>query len=323
VYNHIGPGSEYVSAFGPYFAGRLTTPWGDALDYSRCGVREWAIQNAEQCVRDYHVDGLRLDATHAVFDDSKPHVLAELAGRLRAIEPRVLVISEIGVGDLRPIDDWGHDAQWAEEFHHSLHVLLTGEQDGYYGDYTASVEALGRQLEREPAAKLVFCSQNHDQVGNRALGDRPAAVELRVRAAALLFAPQTILLFMGEEYGERRPFRFFTDHIDPSIGVATREGRRREFKRVAAHQGDVPDPQALSTFEASKLNPAGGDFELRDLYRRLLRLRRRSPREVAVVADEGARTLEVRRGETTLSVDFGLRTAICRNSSTPGDSPRV
>jgi maltooligosyltrehalose trehalohydrolase len=309
VYNHIGPGSEKVSAFGPYFTGRHSTPWGDALDYSCRGVREWAIQNAELWVRDYHVDGLRLDATHAVFDDSSPHVLVELAQRVRAISPRALVIAEIEAGDLRPIEEWGHDAQWADEFHHVLHVLLSGEHEGYYGDYAASVAALGRQFEREPAARLVFCSQNHDQVGNRAFGDRPATGELWLRAAALLFAPQTTLLFMGEEYGERRPFQFFTDHTDPSIGEATREGRRREFERFAEHQGEVPDPQALSTFQASKLEPARGDPALLAFYRRLLELRRVLPRTVEVSADERARTLTVRRGAAVLRLDFDARTA--------------
>jgi maltooligosyltrehalose trehalohydrolase len=309
VYNHIGPGSEKVSAFGPYFTDRFSTPWGDAIDYSRRGVREWAIQNAELWVRDYHVDGLRLDATHAVFDDSTPHVLAELADRVRTLAPRALVISEMETGDLRPIERWGHDAQWADEFHHCLHLLLTGEHDGYYGDYAPSVEALGRQFEREPAARLVFCSQNHDQVGNRALGDRPADDELHLRAATLLFAPQIVLLFMGEEYGERRPFQFFTDHADPLIGEATREGRRKEFEQFPGHRGEVPDPQAPATFEASKLDPAAGDPELLAFYRRLLELRRRLPRAVEVGADEQSRTLTVRRGETVLRLDFAARTA--------------
>jgi maltooligosyltrehalose trehalohydrolase len=308
VYNHIGPGSEAIADFGPYFTDRHTTFWGDALDYAQRGVREWAIQNAELWVRDYHVDGLRLDATHAVHDDSRVHVLAELAGRVRAVDPRVLVISEMETGDLRPIEEWGHDAQWADEFHHVLHVLLTGERDGYYAEYAPSTVALAAQLERTPAPRLVYCSQNHDQVGNRALGDRPRPDELRLRAAALLFAPQTPLLFMGEEYGEQRPFLFFTDHDDPVIAEATREGRRREFERFAAFSGeDVPDPQDPRTFERSKLDPAVGDPVLLALHRELLALRRELPREIEVDADEDAGVLCVRRGRAELVLDFRLR----------------
>jgi maltooligosyltrehalose trehalohydrolase len=313
VYNHIGPGSEAISDFAPYFTDRHETFWGDALDYSARGVREWAIQNAELWVGDYHVDGLRLDATHAVFDDSRPHVLAELAERVRAIDPRVLVISEMEAGDLRPIADWGHDAQWADEFHHVLHVLLTGEQEGYYAEYAASTEALARQLERAPAPRLVYCSQNHDQVGNRALGDRPKPDELRLRAAALLFAPQTPLLFMGEEYGEQRPFQFFTDHIDPAIATATREGRRREFERFSAFSGEeVPDPQDPGTFERSKLDPSAGDPELLAFYRELLVLRRELPAEISVEADDGDGLLRARRGPAELLLDFRRRTVELR-----------
>jgi maltooligosyltrehalose trehalohydrolase len=305
VYNHIGPGSEAVAAFGPYFTDRFETFWGDALDYSRRGVREWAIQNAELWVRDFGVDGLRLDAVHAVYDDGERHVLAELAERVHAIDPQALVIAEMGPNDERPIREWGHDAQWVDEFHHLLHVLLTGERDGYYASYRPSVAELAHQLEREPSKRLVYCSQNHDQVGNRAFGDRPRTEELRLRAAALLFAPQVPLLFMGEEYGERRPFQFFTDHIDPAIAEATRQGRRREFERFTSFAGeDVPDPQDEQTFLRSKLDPAGGDDELRDFYKELLSLRRELPREVSVVADEEARILRVRRGDVELELDF-------------------
>ena len=308
VYNHIGPGSEAIAAFGPYFTDRFSTFWGDALDYRERGVREWAIQNAEMWVRDYGVDGLRLDAVHAVFDDSKQHVLAELAQRVRAIDPRVLVISEAGVGDLRPTQEWGHDAQWADEFHHVLHVLLTGEREGYYADYRPSVADLAAQLERTPAETLVFCSQNHDQVGNRAFGDRPPPPELAIRAESLLIAPQTPLLFMGEEYGEQRPFQFFTDHDDPAIAEATRTGRRKEFEAWSAFTGeDVPDPQSPETFERSKLDRAGGDQQLMELYRTLIARRRRLPRAISVEEDEEARSLRVRRGDADVLLSFDAR----------------
>jgi maltooligosyltrehalose trehalohydrolase len=307
VYNHLGPGNEAIDAFGPYFTDRHETFWGPALDYSQRGVREWALQNAELWVRDYKVDGLRLDAVHTVFDDGPTHVLAELAERIRAINPRVIVTSEMEVGDLRPIEEWGHDAQWADELHHHLHVLLTGERDGYYAEY-GSVEGLGEQLSRTPSERFVVCSQNHDQVGNRALGDRPAADELRVRAATVLFAPQTPLLFMGEEYGERRPFQFFTDHIDPAIAEATREGRRKEFARFAAFAGeDVPDPQASETFKRSKLDRSEADGELRAFYRELLALRRELPREIEI--ETRGRELRARRGGVLLRVDFDAKTA--------------
>ncbi len=308
VYNHLGPGADAVAAFGPYFTDRYSTFWGDALDYAQRGVREWAIQNAEMWVRDYGVDGLRLDATHAVFDDSQPHVLAELAERVRNIHDGVLVIAEMETGDLRPIEEWSLDAQWADELHHVLHVLLTGEHEGYYADYRPSVTALARQLERTPPQRLVVSSQNHDQVGNRALGDRPATDELAIRAATILFAPQTPMLFMGEEYGERRPFQFFTDHIDPSIAEATREGRRREFARFSAFsEEEVPYPQDPATFERSKLRPEDGDPALRTFYADLLALRRRLPRDVEVDADEAARTLRLRRGDVELHLDFAAR----------------
>jgi maltooligosyltrehalose trehalohydrolase len=306
VYNHVGPGNEALRAFGPYFTDRHETFWGDALDYSERGVREWAIQNAELWVRDYRVDGLRLDAVHAVFDDSPTHVLVELAERVRALDQHVLLIDEMETGDLRPIEEWGHDAQWADEFHHELHVLLTGEREGYYADY-GSLEGLAAQLGRTPAERLVVCSQNHDQVGNRALGDRPAADELLLRAALLLFAPQTPLLFQGEEYGERRPFQFFTDHIDPFIADATREGRRREFAAFSAFTGaEVPDPQSVETFAASKLDRSAADPDVLAFYRRLLALRRELPREVETRVE--GQTLRVRRGRAELVADFATKT---------------
>ncbi len=326
VYNHIGPGSEAIAAFGPYFTDRHATFWGDAIDYSQRGVREWAIQNAELWVRDYRVDGLRLDATHAVFDDSAPHVLAELAERVHAVNPRALVISEMETGDLRPIEEWGHDAQWADEFHHELHVLLTGERDGYYAQY-GSIQGLAAQYRRTPPERLVFCSQNHDQVGNRAVGDRPALDELRLRAECLLFAPQTPLLFMGEEYGERAPFQFFTDHVDPEIARATREGRKKEFEAFSSFSGrEVPDPQDPGTFERSKLTRVEVPG-LRERYRDLLGSRRPlggvresrvrgqtldvSRAAGSLVAERRVRgqALDVSRGTARLVADFARRRA--------------
>jgi maltooligosyltrehalose trehalohydrolase len=301
VYNHVGPGDEALRAFGPYFTDRHETFWGDALDYSQRGVREWAIQNAEHWVRDFHVDGLRLDAVHAIFDDSPLHVCAELKQRVGP----ALVISEAAVKDWRPIDEWGHDAQWADGSHHELHALLTDERDGYYPDY-GSVVGLAEDLagRGHDPRRLVVCAQNHDQVGNRALGDRLPEDALRVAAAVTLFSPCTPLLFMGEEWFETAPFRFFTDHIDRAIAEATREGRRREFADFASFAREqVPDPQALETFLRSKLEPREAD----PLYRALLALRRELPPELEAEADEEAKVLRLRRGDATLVADFANR----------------
>src|SRR4029077_3658142 len=173
VYNHVGPGADFA-ALGPWFPVRRGTPWGAALDFGQPAVRDGAIQNACLWIRDFKVDGLRLDAVFMVADDGPRHVLAELADRVHAENPAALVISEMRVGDLRPLDAWGHDAQWSDDFHHHLHVLLTGEQRGHYPGY-GSVDGLARLLDRPRAERFVVCSQNHDQVGNRPFGDRPAA----------------------------------------------------------------------------------------------------------------------------------------------------
>jgi maltooligosyltrehalose trehalohydrolase len=305
VYNHVGPGNEALTAFGPYFTDRFgRTPWGDAIDYAQAGVREWAFQNAELWVRDYRIDGLRLDAVHAVQDDSPRHVLAELSERVRAVAPRALVVTEMGHADFRPLREWGHDAMWLDGLHHALHVALTGEREGYYTAFDGSLAQIADELRRPEGPRLVVCAQNHDQVGNRALGDRLPPELLRVAQAVVLFSPFTPLLFQGEEYAERRPFRFFTDHVDPFTADAMREGRRREFAGFAAFGGEVPDPQAEETFLASRLEPAAGDERHRAFVAELLRLRRELPRELEVEVDEGARRLTLRRGRATLRADF-------------------
>jgi maltooligosyltrehalose trehalohydrolase len=254
-------------------------------------------------IRDYGVDGLRLDATHAIFDDGEHHVLRELRDRVKAANPRALVIAEMETGDERPIREWGHDAQWADELHHALHALLTGERDGYYSGY-GRVAQVAEQLTRTPAERLVVCAQNHDQVGNRALGDRLPPPLLEVASAVILLAPHTPLLFMGEEYGESSPFQFFTDHVDPEIATATREGRRREFAAFSTFgAAGVPDPQDARTFERSKLSRREHG-RLRRHYRHLLGLSRTLPRAVEVTVDERAKTMSVRRGPAELTVDF-------------------
>jgi maltooligosyltrehalose trehalohydrolase len=305
VCNHVGPGDEALRAFGPYFTDRLgDTPWGDALDYAQAGVREWALQNAELWVRDYRIDGLRLDSVRSVHDDSPRHVLAELADRVRAANPNALVISEMGAPDFRPLTDWGHDAMWLDSLHHALHVALTGERDGYYADYDGSMASIAAELTRPEGPRIVACAQNHDQVGNRALGDRLPSAKRRVAAAVVLFSSLTPLVFQGEEYGEPAPFQYFTDHIDPAAADVARSGRRREFARFAGFAGELPDPQDDETYERSKLSPRKPE----ELYVRLLHLRRELPRELEVAFDEKARTLELRRGRATLRADFGDET---------------
>jgi maltooligosyltrehalose trehalohydrolase len=303
VYNHVGPGNEALTAFGPYFTDGHETFWGDALDYAQRGVREWAIQNAEQWIRDFHVDGLRLDAVHAIFDDSPLHVCAELKQRAGD----ALVISEMEVDDWRPIEEWGHDAQWADRSHHELHVLLTGEREGYYEDYAddpakrlARCLAEGFAYQGEPSrhrdgaprgtpsgelppSAFVLFLQNHDQIGNRAFGERlttlAAAPALEAAIALQLLAPQIPLLFMGEEDASPTPFLFFSDHGGDLAGIV-REGRRKEFARFAVFadpvkREQIPDPNAPETFRASmpRPDPERGAAR-REYYARLLTLRR-------------------------------------------------
>ncbi|MGZ4392803.1 MAG: alpha-amylase family glycosyl hydrolase, partial [Gaiellaceae bacterium] len=303
VYNHIGPAGDLVSWFEPYFADAPSTGWGDALDFRARGVREWAIQNAELWIRDYRVDGLRLDAIHAIDDEQSPvHVLAELRDRVKVLNPQALVISETGTEDLRPLEEWGHDAIWLDAVHHHLHVLLTGEHDGYYEGF-GDVGRLLRELTKERPERFVVGAQNHDQVGNRAFGDRLAPADHRVALAVVLFAPLTPLLFMGEEYDETRPFGFFADHDDPATGAAAAEGRRREFAAFASFAGDdLPDPQAEETFLRSKLAPHPAD----PLYRELIALRRELPKSLSV--EQRGRRLLLRRGTVTLSVDLAATT---------------
>jgi maltooligosyltrehalose trehalohydrolase len=297
VYNHIGPGSDAIGAFGPYFTDAHHTFWGDAIDYSQRGVREWAIGNAEQWTRDYRIDGLRLDAVHAVYDDSPVHVLKELRERVDG-----LVTSEMGLDDFRPLGEWGHDAMWLDNLHHELHVLLTGEHEGYYEPY-GSLQGLVRELTRPRPECLIVCAQNHDQVGNRAVGDRLPPDAHRVALAIVLFSLNTPLLFMGEEHDEPAPFQFFTDHIDAAIADATREGRKREFAAFTSFSGKaVPDPQAYETFARSRITQPDAD----PFYAELIRLRRELPRTLDVSAE--GRVLTLRRGAATLVADFDAKT---------------
>jgi maltooligosyltrehalose trehalohydrolase len=329
VYNHIGAsGVKALEAFGPYLTTKHETAWGKAINYDgpdSDAVREWAIQSAERWVREFHLDGLRLDAIHAIHDSNPEHLVAAIARRAPG-----LVIAESGLNDPKVITGWGCDAAWADDFHHALRVLLTGDRDGYYAEF-GTLAALAKTFARPhyhdgtystfrrrrfgapaghvpPERFVVFC-QNHDQVGNRALGDRLPPRVRPLAAFCTLLAPFTPMLFQGEEHGERAPFQFFTDHIDEEIAAATREGRRREFAAFPRFADRVPDPQDPATFERSKLTREGEPPGLRDLYAALLRIRRElAPGDADDIAfDEHAGWLRVDRGPFTMLANFADR----------------
>jgi maltooligosyltrehalose trehalohydrolase len=326
VYNHLGAsGVKAMEAFGHYFTDKYETPWGRAINFDDAysdPVREWVLQSAEAWVRDFHVDGLRLDAIHAIVDSSPEHLVAAVARRVHAARPGAFVIAESGLNDprvMRPADRGGHacDAAWADDFHHALRVLLTDDREGYYAEF-GQVGQLAKAFHRPyvhdgqyssfrkrrfgapagdvPPERFVIFDQNHDQVGNRAYGDRLPLEARPLAAFCTLLSPFTPMLFMGEEYGERAPFQFFSDHIDEEIATATREGRRREFAAFAQFGEEIPDPQSPRTFEASKLTRER-DPELAALYRRLLAARRDIPDgDVAgMQCEEDARWLRVLR----------------------------
>ena len=335
VYNHLGAsGVKAMEAFGHYFTDRYETPWGRALNFDgehSDPVREWVLQSAEGWVRDFHLDGLRLDAIHSIVDSSPEHLVAAVARRVRALGRDVLVIAESGLNDprvVRPRASGGYacDAAWADDFHHALRVLLTDDHEGYYAEF-GEVAQLAKAFERPhvhdgqyssyrkrrfgapaadvPAERFVVFCQNHDQVGNRAYGDRLPPEARPLAAFCALLSPFTPMLFMGEEYGEPAPFQFFSDHIDVKIATATREGRRREFAAFAQFGREIPDPQSPATFEASKLTRER-DPELARLYGRLIEARRLlGPADVAASEwDEGARWLRVRRDPFELVCNF-------------------
>lgn len=339
VYNHPGPEGNYLAKFGPYFTDRYTTPWGQAVNYdgedSR-RVRDFVIANALYWVREYHIDGLRLDAIHGIFDGSKVHILQELNDAVQRLARRlgriVPVVAESDLNDRQVIDPvrkggYGLAGQWSDDFHHSLHTLLTGEQDGYYQDF-GSLKQLakaytdgfvydgqdsrfrgrphGTSTRDLPPERFVVCAQNHDQVGNRARGERLSSLldfeALKLAASAVLLSPYVPLLFMGEEYGERAPFLFFTDFEGPALQAAVGRGRREEFAAFG-WSGEVPDPQDPLTFTRSKLIWALQTQEphrwLWEYYRTLLRLRREYP----LLGTAAKRRLEAREvDESTLLI---------------------
>jgi maltooligosyltrehalose trehalohydrolase len=314
VYNHLGPEGSYLADFGPYFTDFYKTPWGQAVNFDGAGsdeVRRYFIENALEWITDFHIDALRLDAIHAIVDSSAQTFLEELSTAVRARATEVgrdaWLIAESNRNDprvIRPIGagGLGLDAVWNDDFHHALHVLLTGERNGYYQDYSG-IEDLagsyrdgflyaqrysafrkkryGKSSKDIPPQRFVVFAQNHDQVGNRLLGDRLSPSlsldQLKLAAGTVLLSPYLPLLFMGEEYGEIAPFQYFVSHGDPSLVSAVRQGRRNEFARFG-WTGDIPDPGDESTFRRCKLNwdlqAANHHRALWQFYRELLRLRR-------------------------------------------------
>jgi maltooligosyltrehalose trehalohydrolase len=314
VYNHFGPDGNYLSCYSShYFTNRHHTPWGDAVNYDGQGsevVRQLVLSNVEMWIRDYHADGLRLDAAHAIVDEGKPHLLTEIVERARASAGgrQVVVFAEDDRNDTRLVRSpaqggLGLDGVWADDFHHQMRRAFAGDNEGYYADYTGSMEDLARTLRQgwfyegqvsqvhghprgtpgkdaEPW-RFVHCIQNHDQVGNRAHGERlgadvsPAA--FRAMSTLFLLAPYTPLLFMGQEWNASTPFIYFTDH-NAELGRLVTEGRRKEFAGFKRFAGsEVPDPQAVETFTRSKLDWSEAERPehagVRALYRELLRLR--------------------------------------------------
>ena len=344
VYNHLGPEGNYLRLFAQYFTDRHKTPWGDAINYDQpgCqGVRRYFVENALYWIREYHLDGLRLDAVQTIKDDSSPHILAEIAVNVRELAQdlgrHVCIIAETDENDAkivrpRSAGGYGLDALWSDDFHHSIHAFFTGERKGYYQDFGRPEQIVGALNEgfvfqgepfrfwngrprgtssqRMPAPAHVICLQNHDQVGNRAYGERLTVLIPRgarmLATALLLLAPQTPLLFMGQEFDESRPFQFFTDYGDPVLQKAVSDGRSNEFKDFNFQS--IPDPQDPATFESSKLNwnlVAGKNLML-EWYSGLLALRRKyvidSNRTCRAELRDGILTMNVPAEEPRLKV---------------------
>ncbi|MBO2452029.1 malto-oligosyltrehalose trehalohydrolase [Actinomadura barringtoniae] len=354
VYNHLGPSGNRLKSFGPYFTSTYATPWGEAVNYDQEGadeVRAFVVDNALMWMRDFHIDGLRLDAVHAINDGQAVHILEHMEVAVDGLQTRLgrtlFLIAESGLNDPRLVTareagGYGLDAQWNDDFHHALHSALTGERQGYYCDF-GSLETLAKSLTRvfvhdgtwsayrerrhgrpvdlltTPGYRFLGFLQNHDQVGNRAAGDRLSGTlgtgMLKVGAALVMTAPFTPMLFMGEEWGATTPFCYFTDHAEPELAQAIREGRRREF---SSHEwpGEVPDPQAVDTFRRSVLDWAEPDKvqnrELLEWHRALISLRRAWPEltdprltEVSADYDEQGRWLVLRRGRLSVAANLG------------------
>ena len=357
VYNHLGPSGNYLPLFGPYLKSEGANTWGSLvdLDGEKAGeVRRYILDNALMWLRDLHVDGLRLDAVHALVDTSPTHLLEELSIEVAALSAHLRrplsLVAESDLNDPRMVTPregggLGMDGQWSDDYHHAVHVALSGETAGYYADFEP-LAALAKVCERGffhdgtfssfrgrdhgapvdtatmPTWRLVVCNQNHDQVGNRARGDRPSEHldddQLVCAAMLTLAGPFTPMLFQGEEWGASTPFQFFTSHPEPELGRATAEGRLAEFAAMGWDPAAVPDPQDPATFERSKLDwseaTTGRHATVLAAYQRLAELRRSLPAltdpsfgSVSCTADEDSRLFTMRRGEVLLVVNFGDR----------------
>jgi malto-oligosyltrehalose trehalohydrolase len=350
VYNHLGPSGNYLGKYGPYFTPAHQTWWGPAINFDQPGsddVRDFVVGNALMWLGDYHVDGLRLDAVHAIEDHRAVHILEELAARVAALGARtgreLFLIAESDLNDPRLVTPreaagLGLDAQWSDDFHHALHAALTGERQGYYGDFGSMAglaktltrvffhdgtwssfreRSHGRQVDtvRTSGQRFLGFLQNHDQIGNRATGDRLSPQVLTVGAGLVLTSPFTPMLFMGEEWGAATPWQYFTDHVDADIAEAVRAGRRKEFGAHGWDSEEIPDPQDPETFRRSVLDwtepeqPA--HRELLDWYRSLIALRRSRPELTdpalpsVVDFDEGGRWIVVHRGGLRIVAGLG------------------
>jgi maltooligosyltrehalose trehalohydrolase len=308
VYNHFGPAGNYLSSYHEAYFTRDKNAWGDSPNFQHPAVRALAIDNARYWLDEFRFDGLRLDALHAIVDPSPKHVVTALVQAVRELEPPRILIGEDERNDPMVIEDFGMDAVWADDFHHQVRVTLTGERDGYYGGYEPGIEGIAKVIERgwlyegqvfplsgRPRGRplgnigthsLVYCIQNHDQVGNRALGERiTSQTDLDTYCAIstlLLFLPSTPVLFMGQEWAASTPFLFFSDH-DAELGEAISRGRREEFKHFdafsdPASRAKIPDPQAVDTFERCRLRwderREPEHARVLDVYRELLTLRK-------------------------------------------------
>lgn len=345
VYNHLGNEGNYLSQFAPYFTDRHQTPWGNAIDFSRPEVRRYFVENALFWVREYHFDGLRLDAVQTMRDDSPAHILEEIAAAVHAFAEdsgrKIWVIAESDENDRRLVtsrEAGGHglDAVWSDDFHHAVHTVLTGEDKGYYQDFGA-IEQIAQALAHgyvfqgehfkfwgrsrgTPAAgvalsKNIICIQNHDQVGNRAKGERltqlASWVQRRVAAALLLLAPHTPLLFMGEEFDDAPPFQFFTSYGDPGLQEAVRNGRCQEFSEFAWEE--IPDPEDPATFLQSRLpwEQLSIQSEMLNWYQELIALRKKfvmgADRTCRASVRGSVLTMEVPREQPLIRVDVNFR----------------
>jgi maltooligosyltrehalose trehalohydrolase len=352
VYNHFGPSGNYLSEFGPYLTKHYATPWGDAVNFDDRGsdeVRRYFCDNAKMWLRDYHIDGLRLDAIHAIVDTSACHILEQLAAEVadlsRTTGRRLVLIAESDLNNPRIINSpaaggYGIDAQWSDDFHHALHTVLTRESAGYYADFGSIGEIAkalrqafvydgqysryrdrvhGRRAIGLPGNRFLGYLQNHDQVGNRARGDRSSSLmnerRLRIGAALVMTAPFIPMLFQGEEWGASTPFIYFTGHEDEELGRAVSEGRKREFVSFGWRADQIPDPQSLDSFMHSKLNWREIDGEphrsLLEWHRDLIKLRKQYAdlhdgrfENLQVWFDEESQWLLMTRGSIAVACNF-------------------